>query len=142
MERKEREIIEIALRALADFKREFGRDLTPSLLAELYVALKLDLAPATQGNQAGFDLIATDGKRFQVKQRDPATLNLDINSFDFDYLVLVNLADDYSLLGLWKMHVNEARKIFRHREKFRKYQATQKAFKDLAERIFVRENLE
>ena len=58
-----------AVKALVEFKREFNRDLTVSLLAELYVALELDLLPASLSNQQGFDLIGPDGKRYQVKQR-------------------------------------------------------------------------
>lgn len=128
----------MAVKALAEFKREFGRDLTPSLLAELYVALEFDLLPAARPNEPGFDLMASDGKRYQVKQRDLRTLNVDINNFDFDYLVLVNMSDDYSVLGMWRLEAEKAQKIFVRREKFRKYQATQKAVKDVAERVELR----
>lgn len=135
MDPRTRQVLETAVKALADFKREFGRDLLPSFLAELYVALEFDLQLAGQPNQSGFDLIGSDGKRYQVKQRAPDTQNVDVNSFDFDYLVLVNLSDDYHVLGMWKLHVGTARKIFVHRDKFRKYQTTQKAVKEAGERI-------
>lgn len=127
-----------AVKALVEFKREFNRDLTVSLLAELYVALELDLLPATLSNQQGFDLIGADGQRCQVKQRGCDVLNVDVNNFDFDYLVLVNLADDYSVRGMWKLPVEKARTIFVHREKFRKYQATQRAVKQNVEALTLK----
>ena len=40
-ERSKKETIDLAVEVLVRFKREFGRDLTPSMLAELYVALAL-----------------------------------------------------------------------------------------------------
>lgn len=138
MDEQTRDVLKTAVKALADFKRIFGRDLTPSLLAEMYTALDLDLRLPDRRNEPGFDLVASDGMRYQVKQRDPETLNVDINNFDFDYLVLVNLDVDYGLLGMWKLDVERAREIFRFREKFRKYQATQKVLKEAAQRIFPR----
>lgn len=39
--------------------------------------------------------------RYQIKFRSVGTLNVDLNNFDFDFLVLVNLDDDLSLAGLW-----------------------------------------
>jgi hypothetical protein len=51
--------------------------------------------------------------------------NVDLNNFDFDYLVLVILDDEYHLAELWRTTVSEAREIFTWREKHRKYQATQ-----------------
>ena len=127
--------IEIAVQALVRFKREFNRDLTPSVLAELYVALEFDLVPAQLCNHPGFDLTGSDGKRYQVKQRGSEVLNVDVNNFDFDYLVLVNLGDDYALKGMWRLPVEAAQKLFVFREKFRKYQATQKAVKANAEPV-------
>lgn len=133
-----RAAIKDAVKALVEFKREFNRDLTVSLLAELYVALELDLLPTSVSNQQGFDLISADGKRYQVKQRGCYVLNVDVNNFEFDYLVLVNLADDYSVRGMWKLTVEKARVLFVHRENFRKYQATQKAVKQNAEAVPLR----
>jgi hypothetical protein len=62
-------------------------------------------------------------------------LNVDVNNFDFDYLMLVNLREDYSLKGIWRLPVSVAQKIFVFREKFRKYQATQKSVKANAETV-------
>ena len=124
-----------AVKALVEFKREFNRDLTVSLLAELYVALELDLLPASVTNQQGFDLIGPDGKRYQVKQRGSGVQNVDINNFEFDHLVLVNLADDYSVSGMWRLPVEKAHTVFVCREKFRKYQATQMSVKRNAESL-------
>jgi|ERR1700722_5197763 hypothetical protein len=132
--------IEIAVRALVRFKREFNRDLTPSLLAELYVVLELDLTPAELCNHVGFDLLGRDGKRYQVKQRWYDVLNVDVNNFDFDFLVLVNLSDDYMLKGMWRLPVEVAQELFVFREKFRKYQATQKSVKANAEPVAPRDS--
>jgi hypothetical protein len=96
----QRDAIRSAVEALVAFKRVFNRDLTPSILAELYVALELGLAPTQLCNQSGFDLMSCDGVRYQVKHRHADVLNVDLNNFDFDYLVLVNMGDDYSLNGM------------------------------------------
>jgi hypothetical protein len=130
-----RATIRVAVEALVRFKREFNRDLTPSVLAELYVARELDLAPVELCNHPGYDLLGSDGKRYQVKQRGSDVLNVDVNNFDFDYLVLVNMGDDYSLKGMWRLPVAVAHKLFVFREKFRKYQATQKSVKANAEAV-------
>ena len=50
MEPKNREVLETAVRAFACFKRVFGRDFTPSFLAEIYAALALDLELLEFGN--------------------------------------------------------------------------------------------
>jgi hypothetical protein len=134
-EESQRATLQMAVEALVRFKREFNRDLTPSVLAELYVALEFDLTPAQLCNNPGFDLLGADGKRYQVKHRSVETLNVDLNNFDFDYLVLVNLSDDYTLRGMWRLSVDLAREIFVFREKYRKYQATQKSVKASAEPI-------
>ena len=133
LDESKRAAIQTAVQALVQFKREFNRDLTPSILAELYVALELDLAPAQLCNHPGFDLVGRDGKRYQVKQRGCDVLNVDVNNFDFDYLVLVNLSEDYALKGMWRLPVGVAQELFVFREKFRKYQATQKSVKSRAE---------
>jgi hypothetical protein len=105
------------------------------MIAELYVALELDLLPTSVLNHQGFDLIGADGKRYQVKQRGCDVLNVDVNNFDFDFLVLVNLADDYRVRGMWRLPVEKSRALFVHREKFRKYQSTQKCVKENAEAL-------
>jgi hypothetical protein len=130
-----RETIKVAVEALVRFKREFNRDLTPSVLAELYVARELDLVPAELCNHPGYDLLGSDGKRYQVKQRGGEVLNVDVNNFDFDYLVLVNMGEDYSLTGMWQLPVEAAQRLFVFREKFRKYQATQKSVKAIADSV-------
>lgn len=89
MDAKTRDLIETAVGALGDLKREFGRDLTASLLAELHLALEPHLRLLGKTNQPGFELVGRNGKRYQLKQRDPKTLNVDLNSFDFDCLILM-----------------------------------------------------
>jgi hypothetical protein len=89
MDARTEDLLEIAFGVLADLKREFGRDLTSSLLAELHVALELRLRLLGKTNQPGFDLLGSDGKRYQVTQRELKTLNVDLNSFDFDCLILM-----------------------------------------------------
>jgi hypothetical protein len=49
--------------------------------------------------------------------------------------VLVNLADDYSVRGMWRLPVEKARTLFVYREKFRKYQAMQTSVKRNAEAL-------
>lgn len=136
-----RDTINIAVEALVRFRREFKRDLTPSVLAELYVARELDLIPVELCNHPGYDLLGSDGKRYQVKQRGENVLNVDVNNFDFDFLMLVNLRDDYSLQGIWRLPVERAHNLFVFREKFRKYQATQKAVKANAETLALKATL-
>jgi hypothetical protein len=67
--------------------------------------------------------------RYQVKGRDVTVLNVDINNFDFDYVVLVKLSEDYRPSGMWKLSMDKIRSPCANREKFRKFQLTQKAFK-------------
>jgi hypothetical protein len=129
------ETVALAVEALVRFKREFNRDLTPSVLAELYVARELSLVPVDLCNHPGYDLLGNDGKRYQVKQRGENVLNVDVNNFDFDYLMLVNLGEDYAFKGMWRLPVGDAQKLFVFREKFRKYQATQKAVKAGSEEV-------
>ena len=56
-----------------------------------------------------------------MKGRDATVQNVDINDFDFDYLVLVNLADDYRPLGMWKLSVDQARQLAADRGKYNKF---------------------
>ena len=53
--------------------------------------------------------------------------------------MLVNLGDDYTLKGMWRLPVESAQKLFVFREKFRKYQATQKVVKANAQLVAVRD---
>ena len=82
-------MIETVVGALGDLKREFGRGLTASLLVELQLALEPHLRLLGKTNQPGFEVVGRNGKEYQLKQRDPKTLNVDLNSFDFDCLILM-----------------------------------------------------
>jgi hypothetical protein len=64
-------------------------------------------------------------------------LNVDINNFDFDYVVLVNLTEDYRPLGMWKLSADEVRRLAADRGKFNKFQLTQKEFTQAAVPIEV-----
>ncbi|HLM83358.1 MAG TPA: hypothetical protein VK302_22350 [Terriglobales bacterium] len=124
--------LRLAADALCNFRTKFGVDLSYSNLCEIYVALQLGLPMPSRGNTRGFDLRGADGTRYQVKGRDATVLNVDINNFDFDYVVLVNLTDDYRPLGMWKLSVALARQLAVDRGKFNKFQLTQRAFKRAA----------
>mgnify|MGYP001113145225 CR=1 FL=1 len=124
-----------AISAMAEFKSVFGRDLAPQSLVELYTAEKLGLKINPRAMERGFDAVDHFGKRYQIKYRHPRTLNVDVNNFDFDYLVLVELDSAYQLSGIWRITSDQARKIFTYRDKFRKYQATQTKVKEIAEQI-------
>lgn len=132
---RERQVFENALHAMAEFRETFGRPLEPSFVAELHVATRLGLEICSEVNQTGFDALGPDGKRYQIKYRHRTTLNIDVNNFEFDQLVLVNLDEDYQLVGMWRISVDQARETFTWRKRFRKYQMTQKGFKGVAERI-------
>lgn len=123
------------LPAIAEFKKAFGRDISPDFIAELYAACEFGLELPDTKNEPGADAVDPHGVRYQIKYRSSNTLNVDLNSFDFDYLVLVNLDEHYHLLGMWRLPVEKARTLFTFREKFRKYQATQDRVKDMADRV-------
>ncbi len=127
------EAFEAAISAMARFRRIFGRDLQPSFVAELYAAKELGLEVNLAGNEPGHDAVDRLGMRYQVKYRSPETLNVDVNNFDFDYLVLVNLDAEYRLKGMWRITSEQAKAAFIWREKFRKFQATQASLKMIAE---------
>jgi hypothetical protein len=120
---------------MAEFRKTFDRPLEPGFVAELHVANWLGLEICEEATQAGFDARGPDGTRYQIKYRHQATRNVDVNNFEFDQLVLVNLDDDYQLAGMWCLSVEQAKELFTWRERFRKYQVTQKCFKQAAERI-------
>ena len=126
---------EAVLPAIAAFKRAFGRDISASFIAELYAARELGLQLAEGACNAGADAIDAMGKRYQIKFRDPSTLTVDLNNFDFDHLVLVNLDDDYVLSGMWSAPVEDVKALATFREKFRKYQVSQRHLKRRAVRI-------
>jgi hypothetical protein len=123
------------LPAISAFKRAFGRDLSADFVAELYVARELGLQLPDRCNEPGCDAFDQSGKRYQIKHRNVATLNIDANNFDFDFIVLVNMDDIYQLVGMWQLSVDQARKLFVHREKYRKWQVTQDRFKREAVRV-------
>lgn len=123
-----------ALPALAAFKKAFGRDASPFFIAELLAARQFELKLHEGSNEVGSDGVAADGKRYQIKHRNPGTQNVDLNNFEFDFIVLVNVDDNYTVTGMWKMDRDAAKKTFVHRPEYRKYQATQKAFKAAAQK--------
>lgn len=127
------EAFDTALDAHARFRRAFGRPLSPDFVAELHVARELSLSVAENTNTPGYDATDFDGAKYQIKLRDAKTQNVDVNNFDFDYLVLVILDDDYRLAELWRMTVNRARDVFVRRKS--KFQATQAKVKLASKRI-------
>ena len=135
MNRAELVAFEAVLPAISAFKRAFGRDLGADFVAELYAAREFSLELPSRRNEPGADAVDADGLRYQVKFRSPGTLNVDVNNFDFDFIVLVNVDDDYALAGLWRMDRATAEGLFVHRPNYRKWQATQVRFKKAAARI-------
>lgn len=128
------EAVEAIVGAAAAFWRAFGKGFSEGLLAEVYVAQNLGLR-LCEGNVQGFDAVSATGERFQIKHRSTGTLNLDINNFDFDQIVLVNLKDDLSVAGMWIASRQDVEQAFVLREKFRKLQVTQSRFKSIAKRL-------
>ena len=92
-------------------------------MAEYYVARELGLQLANGSNTPGYDAVDEKGLRYQIKSRNAQ--NVDLNNFDFDFLILINLDENYQIKGIWKLAQTEAKTLFVRREKFRKYQATQ-----------------
>ena len=104
-------------------------------MAEIHAADKLGLNVSSTANEPGFDALDTQGRRYQIKYRSPGTQNIDVNNFNFDFLVLVGFDDDCALEGMWLTTVEEVKAICVRREKFRKSQTTQDKFKRIAKRI-------
>lgn len=127
------QLFERAIEVIAEFKSTFGRDLKPDVIAELYVAREMNLSLMRGPNAPGYDAVDDQGFRYEIKER--TAQNVDLNNFDFDYLVLVNLDDQYKIKGMWKLSRNAAKSIFTWRDKFRKNQATQDKIKAVAQRI-------
>ena len=75
-----RKVLETAVNSMADFKNTFGRDLSVSILAELYVALELDLSIVSEPNTPGFDLLSEDRTRYQIKHRSACAFYLFIRA--------------------------------------------------------------
>lgn len=128
-------ILEQALPVMAEFERAFGRRLDADFIAELHVSKELGLDLCVGINNPGYDASGPEGERYQIKRRSLQTLNVDVNNFDFDHLVLVNLDENYQPVGMWRMTVAEARAVFTWRGGYRKYQAAQSKVKDHAQRI-------
>ena len=124
---------EDAIRIAADFKKVFGRALIPDFVAELCAARELALDLRDGPNAAGYDTYGLDGARYEIKYR--AAQNVDVNSFDFDFLILVNLDDSDQLTGLWKLSVADAKTILVFRPNHGKYQTTQDKIKCHAKRL-------
>jgi hypothetical protein len=123
--------VEAIISPAAQFRRAFGAPFSEDLLAEVYVAQRLGLEICF-GNNQGFDAVAPDGQRYQIKRRSVTTLNVDVNNFDFDHLVLVNLGDDLKPSGIWIVSREEVEALFAHRINFRKFQITQSKLKAFA----------
>ena len=129
------QVFDTTLSALQAFAQTFGKPPNVGFIAELHVIRHLGLALPVDNNQAGYDAIAPDGTRYQVKYRADGTPIVDMNNFDFDYLVLVNLDGTYQVSGMWRIHVNTVEPLTTYREKFRKYQTTQYKIKTYSERL-------
>jgi hypothetical protein len=128
-----RDVFERALVMMGEFYQVFGRSLTPHFVAEIQAARALDLDLYATPNHPSCDAVSRSGERYEIKYR--SAQNVDLKSFDFDYLVLVELDDAYQLTGLWRMTADQAREIFVSRPKFLKYQTTVAKFKQIAERV-------
>jgi hypothetical protein len=135
MDDHRRDVFQRTLAAMAEFKRVFGKTLSADFIAELYVATHFELDLSEGVNQAGYDAISAEGVRYQVKNRAISTQNVDINNFNFDYLVLVNLDENYQLIGMWRITTAQAQEISVFRQDYRKYQVTQTKIKAVGERI-------
>ena len=134
MKASEKSALKQGLAAMVVFKRTFGCDLSKDKLAEVYAASLLNLTNL-HGNNQGFNATAKNGDRYQIKYRAQTTQTLDANNVDFDYMVLVHMDEGYRISGLYRATQRQAREIFARREKWRKWQATQRRFLRIAERL-------
>lgn len=134
--KQNREIFNSTLVAMQLFHDAFGMKLSADVIAELHVAFYLNLSLPKLANNQGYDAIAEDGTRYQVKQRSTSSV-VDMNNFDFDYIILVNLDEAYQVAGMWQMSAEQARNLASHRQYkgIDKYQITQSKFKKHAERL-------
>jgi hypothetical protein len=120
---------------LSSFKQAFGRDVTLGFLAELYVARQYQLTLLEAVNAQGADAVDAEKRRYQIKYRHADVLNVDINNFDFDYIVLVNIDANYALSGMWRLTKAQVESVCADREKFRKFQITQARFKAVSKSL-------
>ncbi len=128
-------LLEQAQIIMADFRRAFSKSLSADFIAEILAAKHLGLSVCIGTNQPGFDAVDPAGLRYQVKNRAIGTPIVDLNNFDFDYLVLVNLDDDYRLAGMWRITAAQAQAITTFRPDYRKYQTTQNKVKGIGEHL-------
>ena len=135
IDEEKNEVFENTISAMAKFKKVFHKDAQPSSLAEIYAANRLRLKLNISDTQEGFDATNDTGKRYQIKYRKAQ--NIDINNFNFDYIVLVNLDDNYKLTGIWRATVTQAKDIsgWREGKGYARNQFTQTKFKSIAERV-------
>jgi hypothetical protein len=135
MDEQQSMALDKALPALAAFKRAFGRDASPSFIAELLAAKQFHLKLHEGCNEPRSDGLDAEGKKYQIKHRNPNTLNVDLSNSSFDFIVLVNVDDHYGVTGIRRMDQETAKRVFVHRLAYRKYQATQTAFKSAAQHL-------
>ena len=131
----EREVFAKALEAMTSFRETFGRPLDEHFVAALHVALNMDIMLTDEADSAGYDAVDKDGKRYQIKYRSPDALNVDVKDFDFDYLVLVNLNENYQLAGMWKMPALRAEGIFAYKDDSKHFQTTQVRYREEGEQV-------
>lgn len=135
MNDEQRQVFERTLIAMTEFKRTFGKDPSASFIAELYVAEHFELELLKGQTNKGYDAVSPDGLRYQITYRETNVPQVDINNFDFDYLILVTLDESYHLTGMWSVTQAQAKDIFVQREKYRKYQTTQSRIKAVGQKI-------
>ena len=133
MTASEEVVLKDARAATAAFRRTFGCELRPESLAEVYVASRLNLT-LIHGNNPGFDGTAPNGDRYQIKYRASGSI-VDMNNFEFDYMVLVNMNVDYEVTGMYRVAQQQVRDNCTHREKYRRWQISQAKFIDIADRL-------
>lgn len=131
-------LLQETVRTMQEFQRVFGCSLSVDGLAVIFVADRLGLDVVVPVNNKGFD--ARDrrtGARYEVKYRANSVRQVDLNNFEFDLLVLVNLGADYYPSGMWQMTRAQAERVFVRREYrgIAKFQCSQAKFKAEAERL-------
>jgi hypothetical protein len=132
---KNRPLFKKAVQIMAEFRRIFSRSLGEDFLAELHLADRLKLKVCGEVNKSGYDAVDNSGKRYQIKYRDTKSQNVDVNNFNFDHVLLVNLGSNYELMEVWEMDRCKAKKVFKKRAEFRKWQVSQKKFKVKTKRL-------
>jgi hypothetical protein len=137
MDENERAVISQAQAAMAAFRAAFGTNLSVGMLAEILAALELGLTLTDETTTPGYDAVSQDGARYQVKYRADSTPQIDMNNFDFDYLLLINLDEGYRLREMWRITVEQAQAITTERigDGYHRYQTNQTKIKAIGERI-------